>query len=1003
VPVSAASAASAARAAVLPVTLILAGAVAGSSTGARAAAGEAFTVGRVTFWSAEGRWTPAERRAIEDALARLPRPLTAQRPLTIVRDPRLPCEADGLPPDAAAFDEAAARGHLCVAATTTGARAPGEAPGLAMQAATMVLFATDVAQRWSDREEWRRLNGWRPALSHLLFARPANQAREGFAHGGGRRSPRWDLATFAAAYLLDTAAGDAHIGCRLMSQAAFLRARLAEIAPPGDDDRARAAFTGDARGTAPVCAGFAAWADLDRLAGVELVLAAPSTVMVGSLFGHVFLRLVYGDGARETPPHLARTIAFLADNDAPLTDDPYYALKGILGYYSASLYERSFLDTYREYVVVEGRDLRRWRLNLTADERQVLMERIWTVRQSARLDYYFFRRNCATLMVDLLGDVLPAARAMSTPGLLAAPPASALERFAEAQGRDGRPLIAFVPEPILSLEHEARLASRRRREREGIILRTLGDAEAAANGAFADARDADPARRAAAYERLGALLGGAGAGAAADVRDYVHDSAAIETYLSTVANLDLEGRAHRAKQQALRAEVDALAAELHAAGADPVLQPAIDLAVERIRDSSGDARLDGYRRLRDVIAPPGPAASLPDRVVARLRLFALLQSELRYDVGRMTGVAGLRDALLFERPDEPIDRQPYLRGREEMIRIPSVTRVSPALRSLQRAKEVVFRRRGDELARAEIDGEGDGAQTAAARDPAAVAVAVAVAREYEGSLPRSGIDQLAVLSTVTVGVEPRGSTTPGLALDGALYDERLGDHRRFGFPSHTALVVGRSRLLLSLLGGRPALGGYEARALGYRSLRPVLAESAAAHPLLSALGWEAYLDGLGSRSRSIATALQAGGGLLLPLWERGELAEHLLLALGLAYDLYLPTAGAHRFGGTPQGIAAPISLEYRRDAAFGPWSGHRSWLAARAWGRPIWLPTAAADFATFEVGLSAEAHLALRRIATAASHDPALILRAEAARRTIDLGGATPATQVIVSAGLELR
>ena len=71
------------------------------------------------------------------------------------------------------------------------------------------------------------------------------------------------------------------------------------------------------------CEAFERWADLERLDGVEVVLAAPSTAMVGSLFGHLFVRLAYrdedGDARRYT---LSRTVAFLADNDVPFEADP---------------------------------------------------------------------------------------------------------------------------------------------------------------------------------------------------------------------------------------------------------------------------------------------------------------------------------------------------------------------------------------------------------------------------------------------------------------------------------------------------------------------------------------------------------------------------------------------------------------------------------------------------------------------------------------------------------
>src|SRR5262249_21846643 len=144
------------------------------------------------------------------------------------------------------------------------------------------------------------------------------------------------------------------------------------------------------------CDDFEGWADLDDLAEIEVVLAAPSTAMVGSLFGHVFLRLVYRDEDGDTPPHLSRAVAFLADNDVPFEEDPAYAWKGITGAYGATLHERPFLDAYRDYVVVEGRDLRRWRLRLDAGRRRAVMERLWTVAHGARYPYYFFKRNCAT-------------------------------------------------------------------------------------------------------------------------------------------------------------------------------------------------------------------------------------------------------------------------------------------------------------------------------------------------------------------------------------------------------------------------------------------------------------------------------------------------------------------------------------------------------------------------------------------------------------------------------
>src|SRR6202042_1156804 len=104
---------------------------------------------------------------------------------------------------------------------------------------------------------------------------------------------------------LDPVGTDGGIACRLISQARFVQGRLGNEAP-----------------SPRRCQAFEGWADLDRLHAVEVGLAAPSTAMIGSLFGHLLVRLAYRDDDGRTPLHLSRTVAFLADNDVPFDADP---------------------------------------------------------------------------------------------------------------------------------------------------------------------------------------------------------------------------------------------------------------------------------------------------------------------------------------------------------------------------------------------------------------------------------------------------------------------------------------------------------------------------------------------------------------------------------------------------------------------------------------------------------------------------------------------------------
>ena len=905
-----------------------------------------------------GAWSEPMRTAVIAALSRLPRPIIARGPKAIVAD-GVRCDEEGWPDDEHLIDGAGVV-HLCHPANATPEM-------IARQAAVAWILAFDRAAGWSSDAAWRRLNGWSSSVTSGWVLRPENDEVLGFASPRGRRSPAWDLATFMEAWLLDPARGEGGIGCRLISQARFVAGRLG-----AEDARLQR------------CEAFERWADLERLDGVEVVLAAPSTAMVGSLFGHLFVRLAYRDEDGRAPLHLSRTVAFLADNDVPFEADPSYALKGIAGLYRASLHERPFLDAYREYVVLEGRDLRRWRLNLTTSQARELMERIWTVVHAGRYPYYFFRRNCATLMVDLINSILPPARDRPVTGWLASPPASTLEPWQRELGDDGQALLQFVSDPILSFDHQARLTSRHRLSVEARLGLQLDAAEASALAvALHDSHSSDPGARASAYQRVALIFSDPRSGADADVHAWLRDTGAIESYLSTLANEQAEAREEKIRRVRVRTAADDLARELHREAASlrtgeqqsgRADQGArLESALHDLESTDPTRRLDGYRALASL----APAVSQP-ALSARVRRLALFVSEARYDVGRMQQSPGLRDALLFVDVDKPIDEQPYVAGFGDLIRPPVETRIALPLRSLQHAKEVLFAVRDLE-----------GAIVAADMSQETTAVRHA----YDASLSRSGIDQVAILGGVTAG----GGAPPlgGVVLDGALYDERLGDHRRLGFPSDTALVVARSSALFGVASGVPVVAAYDARAFGYRSLRLPLPEAGGSR---FPIGWETYVDVCGSRARDLDAEVKVAWGWLAELGERADLRDHLLAGLGLAYEGYFP-ASAAPVAGAPQAVAAPLSLEVRWGLGADP--RYRSWLAARAWGEPIFPFSGAPPTLRTDIGVAAELHAALPE--RFKGHDPALLLRGEVRRTEMTFTGSAATIEVLAALGVELR
>ena len=228
-----------------------------------------------------GAWTAQERAQVESTLRRVPDEIIARGPRVVFRD-RAACEPDGLPSDEDLLD-AQGGAHLC---------APGSGAGpldVGRQVALALLYGFDRAMRLVGRSRLAAHQRLAP------FDRAPGPAAAGQRERGGVRvAARWAVAALGSR--------------RVRGRAVRRRSWPAlSVAPPGDVHRPSAGRPGDRRrARLASCPAFERWADLDRLADVEIVLATPSTAMAASLFGHILLRLVYrdddgGDAAATSP------------------------------------------------------------------------------------------------------------------------------------------------------------------------------------------------------------------------------------------------------------------------------------------------------------------------------------------------------------------------------------------------------------------------------------------------------------------------------------------------------------------------------------------------------------------------------------------------------------------------------------------------------------------------------------------------------------------------------
>lgn len=721
---------------------------------------------------------------------------------------------------------------------------------------------------WSDDPRWWRLNRWSNPM--IGGPRADNLSPRGFAHERGRASPAEDFASFAAVALLEPRdRSNARIACRLRSQWRYLREALASLP--------RAAQPVELPDDAP-CPAFRRWADPSSLTRVELVLAAPSTASVGSMFGHLVLRLVRDDGSMRDHEMLA----FLAENDRPFEADPFYVVKGLTGVYAATLTERSLVHTLDEYLVREGRDLERFALHLTGNETQALLDRLWTARQAMRLPYYFLQDNCATMLIELLRDVLDDDATFRMPDLLGAGPTGALDALALVTRADGGPLLTPIFDTFTSLHREAVDAAAARNASQ----KTLLAAHPKLKATFAQATSADPHRRAQAIDALGEALKAEPSEA---VDEWLAAQATIELHLSRSANAEEEKQLNEGRLAQLPGAARTRCAEAVA------LDPSLSEAARSLESPDRPVRLSGFTAFAHAL-PSSPATD-------ELRRCAALHLILQYG-DRLQDHPDVREPLFFVDPKRSLEDQDWAQPIRTLVAWQRVTRLTPGLASVQQARRLRKTALGSLVPMTAIN-EARRSQRASQERT-----------DYERGWPHTGIDG------TTIGVV----MSPGrwaLQFGGAIYDERLGDRRRHGFPGHTAFTFLDSSIRLGVWEGSAKVIESRMRLVGWRSITPALAEQQAPW---SRLGWDVFVDLDASLPRRVSSETRLGAALLVPVAGTRDATSHLLLRAGGDWSATFGARLAH-------GPAGAMGVEAR-------WTpdllGGRHWLETQANGRLTW-------------------------------------------------------------------
>ncbi|MFI8374876.1 DUF4105 domain-containing protein [Pseudomonas helleri] len=223
-----------------------------------------------------------------------------------------------------------------------------------------------------------KLGGWRSYVSEDKF----------FLAPDGAHHPDAELRATVEALYAPLSLGDKHPQCVYPARTRWLKAQLNLTDLPKAD-----------------CAEFTQW--FKDVAPHSTVMIFPAAYLnsPSSMFGHTLLRIDQADVQSNKTALLSYAInfgAYIEGSDNSIL----YAWKGLAGGYPGLFALVSYQEKLSEYRSLENRDLWEYRINLTPEETQRMVEHVWELKQ-VQFDYFFFDENCSYRLLELLQVARP--------------------------------------------------------------------------------------------------------------------------------------------------------------------------------------------------------------------------------------------------------------------------------------------------------------------------------------------------------------------------------------------------------------------------------------------------------------------------------------------------------------------------------------------------------------------------------------------------------------------
>ncbi len=151
------------------------------------------------------------------------------------------------------------------------------------------------------------------------------------------------------------------------------------------------------------CPDYLEWSNLNQIENIEAVFVTGYFGNPASFYGHILLK-IHTPILNTTNKLMDRSINFGAIVP-PNENSVRFLIKGLMGGYKSTYTNQHFYQHNQYYAEKDLRDLWSYQLVLSTENQNLLVAHIWEVL-GMDFKYYFFDRNCAYYMADLLQLVI---------------------------------------------------------------------------------------------------------------------------------------------------------------------------------------------------------------------------------------------------------------------------------------------------------------------------------------------------------------------------------------------------------------------------------------------------------------------------------------------------------------------------------------------------------------------------------------------------------------------